>query len=108
MTIRTAPLLALVLASAAILAGCTPTVTVTVPASDIADAAEGALEQTVGSRPDIDCGTDEITLKKGAVVDCVLTDPVTGEKFEAPVTISKVDGADYSIDVQVADKPIAN
>ena len=75
-------------------------------ADQIAEAAEGALEQQVGSRPSVDCGADDVRLVKGTKVDCVLTDPETGERFDAPVTITKVDGTDYAISVQVSDEPI--
>lgn len=67
--------------------------------------AEDALEKQVGSRPDIDCGTEVIDLVTGTVVPCILTDPTSGEQFDAPVTIEGVDGSNYTIGVQVADVP---
>lgn len=106
MTNRTAPLIALAIAVSAALVGCTGGPVLTAEAEDIATTAETALEQSVGSRPSIDCGDETIQLKKGLVVDCVLTDPQTGERFESPVTIDKIDGTDYSISVQVASEPI--
>lgn len=75
-------------------------------AEDIAETAENALEEEVGSRPEIDCGAGEIELKVGLVVDCVLTDPVSGERFESPVTIEQIDGSTYTVGVQVGDAPI--
>lgn len=103
---RTAPLIALVLATTALLSACSGGPVLTAEAEDIATTAENALEQSVGSRPEIDCGTETIELKKGLVIDCVLTDPATGEQFESPVTIDKIEGTEYSISVQVADEPI--
>lgn len=101
--IATATVLAL---TAGILAACVPAPTLTVAASAVADTAESALEQQVGSRPDIDCGSGELELRKGMVVDCVLTDPATGDRFEAPVKIDAIDGDGYSITVNVAQEPM--
>lgn len=106
MLARVASLAVTTALAAVLLAGCVPAATITVPASAIAETAEGALEQQVGSRPDVDCGTADIEVRTGAVVDCVLTDPVTGDRFAAPVTIESVDGTEYSIDVQVAEEPL--
>lgn len=106
MLARAASLAVTAALAAVLLAGCVPTATFTVPATTIAETAEGALEQQVGSRPDVDCGTEDVEVRKGAVVDCVLTDPATGDRFEAPVTIESVDGTEYSIGVQVAEEPL--
>lgn len=105
MSIRIASITAVVAASIALLAGCT-SATLTAPAEDIATTAENGLEEQIGSRPEIDCGTGEIELKVGLVVDCVLTDPTTGEQFEAPVTIEAIEGSTYTVGVKVGDAPI--
>lgn len=102
---RLAPVLAAAIVSVGILSGCTAAATYTVSPEDLATTAENALEEQVGSRPDIDCGTEDIDLVKGTVVPCVLTDPASGDEFDAPVTIEEVDGASYTIGVQVADAP---
>jgi hypothetical protein len=95
---------ALVLAGAgALLAltGCSMG-TPSVPAADIADLAAGALEEEVGERPDeMDCGSEDVELVEGATVECTLTHG--GESLPATVTITSVEGNDYSIDVQVAE-----
>ncbi len=104
---RVAPALALVVVATAILVGCTQAQTYTADRADIANTAENALEEQVGARPDIDCGEGSIDLVKGTVLDCVLTDPATGDQYESPVTIESVDGANYTIGIQVADAPIA-
>ena len=78
----------------------------TASAEQIADTAENGLEETVGTRPDMDCGTGDITLKVGLVVDCTLTDPESGEQFDAPVTIESIEGTTYTVGVKVADAPI--
>lgn len=77
----------------------------TVPASDVADVAASALEEQVGMRPEMDCGSGSVDLVDGTQVDCVLTDPTTGTEFDAPVTISDVDGTDYHVEVEVAETP---
>ncbi|TGO06619.1 DUF4333 domain-containing protein [Serinibacter arcticus] len=74
----------------------------TVGAEQIAEEAEGALEEQVGQRPDIDCGDDQVDLVDGEVVDCELTDPTTGDEYDTTVTLSDVDGTNFNIDVQVA------
>ena len=104
---RIAPLaIVLALASAALLSGCGGGTAASVPADGIATTAENALEEKIGTRPDIDCGTDDIELVEGKVIDCTLTDPVSGEKFDSPVTIKAVDGSSYTVGVQVGDAPI--
>ncbi|MCY7413170.1 MAG: DUF4333 domain-containing protein [Salinibacterium sp.] len=102
---RIAQSLILFAAAATLLTGCSVTGTPTADPADVAATAADALEQQVGSRPEMDCGTTTIEIVEGAVVDCVLTDPETGLEYDAPVTISEVDGLDYVVNVQVAAKP---
>lgn len=89
------------------IAACSASVSanLTVPAAQVADTAEDALEEEIGRRPEIDCGSKQIALTDGEQVACVLTDPETGSLFDADVTISGVDGTDYIVTVQVADTP---
>lgn len=89
------------------LSGCSvnASANLTVPGSDIADSAAGALEEQIGIRPEMDCGDEQVDLVDGTVVDCVLTDPSTESTFDAPVTISDVDGTEYKVSVEVADTP---
>lgn len=99
-------LLPVVLAFA--LAGCSVSVNATVPAPSLADQAADALQAQVGTAeaPELDCGDGNVDVTEGNVVDCVLTDPSTGTKFDATVTISNVKGTSYDIDVQVAETPL--
>lgn len=106
MTNRLLSLAVVTAASALVLTACTFSANLTVPASQVATTAEDALEAQIGSRPEIDCGTDSVPLVNGTEVDCVLTDPATGERYEAPVTISNVDGSKFTVNVDVADAPI--
>lgn len=103
-TSRLALLTAAVLAAAA-LSGCTASISATVSPDKIADLAEDALEAEIGTRPAIDCGEDNIPLEQGTTVPCQLTDPATGSEFDADVTLSKVEGTNVTVAVQVADTP---
>ena len=98
--------LALAATSIVLLAGCTGSASLTVPADSVATQAAEALEAQIGSLPEIDCGDDAVKLIDGTVVDCVLTDPATGSQYDAPVTISGVDGLKYKVNVEVAETPI--
>jgi hypothetical protein len=104
-TSRPVLLAAAVITLAAALSGCTASITATVSPDKIADLAEDALEAEIGARPEIDCGADDIELRQGTTVPCLLTDPATGSEFDADVTLSKVDGTDVTVSVQVADAP---
>lgn len=88
-----------------LLAGCSfrASASLTVPASDIEDTAAGALEEQVGTRPDLDCGDERVKLIDDTTVDCTLTDPSSGSEYDAVVTISDVEGTKYHVAVQVAD-----
>lgn len=101
--------LALLAAAAGLLAtaltGCTFSASATASPEEIATLAEDALEAEIGQRPEIDCGEDSISLEEGSVVPCLLTDPATGSEFDADVTLSKVDGTNVTVSVQVADTP---
>ncbi|MGV8859357.1 DUF4333 domain-containing protein [Rhodoglobus sp.] len=98
-------ILALAVASTALLAGCSSEPPVEVSASSIASTAASALEQSIGELPEIDCGDDMVELKNGTTLDCVLTDPALNEDFDSEVTIKDVDGANYSVSVSVAEEP---
>lgn len=98
-------ILALAVVSTALLAACAGEPPVQVSASSIATTAAAALEQSIGELPEIDCGDEMVELKKGTTLECVLTDPALGEDFDSEVTISDVDGANYSVSVSVAEEP---
>lgn len=91
----------------ALMAGCTFSVgqdtAPKVSPDELATAAADELEAAVGIRPTIDCGDEDIPKSVGASVTCVLVDPVAGLEFDTVVTFTEVDGADYRVDVQVAD-----
>ena len=95
-------------AAAVLLSGCnfsfTPQIP-TVAGSDVATAVEDKLEQTVGSRPDVDCGDDDVKLEVTGTLTCLLTDPGSGLEYDVVVTFTKVTGTDYEFDFKVADSP---
>lgn len=101
---------ALVLAAAAglLLTGCTVSTSANFTQSPekVADIAADALEQQVGTRPELDCGDEQIDIVEGETVDCVLTDPGTGTSFDAEVTITEVDGTEYKVGVEVGTEPV--
>jgi hypothetical protein len=95
-------------ASALLLTGCTFSLTPQIPqvaGSDVATVVEDRLEEEVGSRPDVDCGSDDVNLEVGNKLTCVLTDPATGLEYDVLVTFTEVKGTDYSFDFKVADTP---
>ncbi len=93
------------------LAGCSFSfgTTRTVSADKVATTAEDALEESVGQRPNIDCGTEDFDLIDGETRDCVLTgEPGDPAKYQAVVTIDDVDldAGTFHVDVKVADQPL--
>jgi hypothetical protein len=102
----TLPLAAL---AATLLAGCTFSVGLntapTLPAAEVAEAAEGILEAQSGVRPDIDCGADPIPVEEGGTVTCLLLDPVADLEFDVVMTFSEVDFPRYYLAINVADVP---
>lgn len=78
--------------------------TSTLTAAEVAGAAEDALEQEVGSRPDISC-PDALDKEEGQTTRCTLTagdDPV---EYGVTVTVTAV-GDSTKIDVAVDDEPL--
>jgi hypothetical protein len=107
---RTRTLALLTIAVAAFgLAGCSFSIgnahPVSVSSDRVAEVAEDALEEQVGQRPDIDCGSEDVPLEEDASRTCVLTDPASGTEYDAEVVLSDIDGDTFHVDVQVADTP---
>jgi hypothetical protein len=78
----------------------------TVPASQIDDLAETAIEQSSGERPTIDCGSQQLPIVQGNVFNCTATSTVTGDVYTATITVTTVSGNDFHIDTQIGDAPI--
>lgn len=95
-------------AAALLLSGCSFSYTPQIPTvsgDDVATAVEDQLEEQVGSRPDVDCGTDDVQLEVGTSITCVLTDPGSGLEYDTVVKFTKVDGTDFTFSFSVADTP---
>jgi hypothetical protein len=95
-------------AAALLLSGCSFSFTPQIPTvsgDDVATAVEDQLEEQVGTRPDVDCGTDDVLLEVGTSVTCVLTDPGSGLEYDTVVKFTKVDGTDFTFSFSVADTP---
>ncbi|HWH26337.1 MAG TPA: DUF4333 domain-containing protein [Pseudolysinimonas sp.] len=106
---RILPLAAAALVSATLLSSCSFSLSPQVPrvaADEVASVAEDKLEDQVGSRPDISCGSDDIRAEVGRTHTCLLTDPATGLEFDVKITFTEVTGSRYEFDVKVAE--IAN
>jgi outer membrane murein-binding lipoprotein Lpp len=95
---RRTTLAALALASGALLAGCSTTVS----AADVEEQISNQLEAQVGQAPDkVDCPGDlEGTVD--ATMTCVLT--AGPDTLDVTVTVTEVDGNDVKFDIQVADQ----
>ena len=102
-TTRTAVLAPVVALCALALAACSVNANLTVPASKIAQDAEGALAEI--GEADVDCGEENVDLVDGEVVECELTDPASGNVYDTTVTLSDVKRTQYHVHVKVAETP---
>jgi len=102
-TVRSIALVPAAALVAVALTACSVNANLTVPASKIAQDAEGALAEI--GEADVDCGEESVDLVDGEVVECELTDPASGNVYDTTVTLSEVDGTDYHVDVKVAETP---
>ncbi len=88
------------------LAGCSVSANLTVPAASVAETAADALEQSVGERPEMDCGDDAVDLVDGTTLECDLTDPASGAVYGSTVAIEyEGEGTDYAVSVEVDETP---
>jgi len=90
---------------AAGLAGCTVEANRTVSADKFATTVADGLEESVGTRPDVDCGDDPIDVVDGAEVHCDVNTPGYDVVYDSVSTISTDGGDDYSVDVEVDEQP---
>ena len=87
------------------LAGCSVQANRTVSADKFATTVADALEQQVGTRPDVDCGDDAVDLVDGEEVHCDVNTPGFDEVYDSTVVVSTDGGDDYSVDVTVDSEP---
>ena len=105
MKTRSLPAVILLSAASLLLAGCTGSISLTVPASTIATKAEDAIEAQIDSRPSIDCGDDTaVKVQNTTTLDCTLTDPATDAEYDVAVSISDVEGNKYVVNADVAEE----
>ena len=76
----------------------------TLEASTIEEGAEDALEQQVGTRPDISCPED-IPAEVGAETECTLTAGDDPAEYPVSVRVSSVEGDTANFDVEVGEAP---
>ncbi|WP_324275337.1 DUF4333 domain-containing protein [Blastococcus brunescens] len=94
-----APLLAVPLSA------CSFGGTDSLPADEVADGAEDALEDQVGVRPEVSCPED-LVAEVGAETRCTLTVDGDPEQYGVTVTVTSVEDDTANFDVQVDDEPL--
>lgn len=82
------------------LVGCS----MSLAADEVATQAENALEEEVGSRPDIIC-PDDLEAEVGAEARCILTAGDDPTEYGVTVTVTSVDGGQAEFDVEVDGEP---
>ncbi len=90
------------------LAGCSFSAAVTVEKSSLAHTGAIALKNEVGTSylPKVDCGKGSVPLKVGEKIHCDVVDPkAPTDTYDSVLTITKVNGLKYSIDIKVANTP---
>ncbi|MGO1318462.1 MAG: DUF4333 domain-containing protein [Cellulomonadaceae bacterium] len=88
-------------------AGCSASVNFTVSPDSLAEHVATELQAQVGvdAPPTIDCGDESIDVVEGEVVMCELTEDGSPDIYPVTVTITEVEGTNYSFDIKVADAP---
>jgi hypothetical protein len=87
------------------LAGCTVQANRTVSADRFATTVADALEESVGQRPDVDCGDDAIDVVDGEEVHCDISEMGADTIYDSVTTISTENGEDYRVAVEVDQEP---
>lgn len=119
MNVRPTVLLAVGLATLALLSGCSFSASVgdsgtdesttdesvtedapaTIAGADFAQKISDFFEEQNGVASDIDCGEDDIAIENDAQVSCLGIDPTTGDEVPLYITMSNVDGESFDFDV---------
>jgi Domain of unknown function (DUF4333) len=76
----------------------------TLSAGTIEEGAEDALEEQVGTRPDITC-PEELPAEVGAETECTLTAGDDPAEYPVSVRVSSVEGDTANFDIEVGDAP---
>jgi hypothetical protein len=75
-----------------------------VTAEETANKAEDALEEQIGTRPDISC-PDDLEAEEGAETRCTLTAGDDPTEYGVTVTVTSVEGDTVNFDVEVDSEP---
>lgn len=76
-----------------------------ISADELAEGAEEALQAEAGARPAVSC-TDGLAAEIGAMARCTLTSGDDPEEYGVSVTVTSVDGENFTVDVRVDDAPV--
>jgi hypothetical protein len=87
------------------LAGCTASANRTVSSSKFATSVADALEEQVGTRPDVDCGDDAIDVVDGEEVHCDVNTPGYDVVYDSVSVVNTDDGENYTVSVTVDSEP---
>jgi len=74
------------------------------PAEEVAEKAEDALEEQIGTRPEISC-PDDLEAEVGTETRCTLTAGGDPTEFGVTITVTEVDGENVAFDVEVDEEP---
>ena len=87
-----------------LLAGLAACGTSPLPAEDVAEKAEDALEERIGSRPEISC-PDDLEAEVGTETRCMLTAGDDPTEFGVTITVTSVEDGNVAFDVEVDQEP---
>jgi len=89
------------------LAGCTASASAnrTVSADKFATSVADALEEQVGTRPDVDCGDNAIDVVDGEEVHCDVNTPGYDVVYDSVSVVNTDDGENYTVSVTVDSEP---
>ncbi|WP_371821249.1 DUF4333 domain-containing protein [Blastococcus sp. PRF04-17] len=76
----------------------------TVAAEEAAEKAEDALEEQIGTRPEISC-PDDLDAEVGAETRCTLTAGGDPTEYGVTITVTSVEGQTVNFDVEVDEEP---
>jgi Domain of unknown function (DUF4333) len=76
-----------------------------ISAEELAEGAEEALQADTGARPDVSCA-DGLQAEVGARARCTLTAGGDQVEYGVEVTVTAVDGQNFTVDVQVDEEPV--
>ena len=76
-----------------------------ISADELAEGAEEALQAEAGARPAVSC-PDGLAAEVGATARCTLTSGDDPEEYGVSVTVTSVDGRNFTVAVEVDEQPV--